>query len=140
MKIAPVSIQLERVTGKVSNLAEKVSTRDDQGDSATMWAAADIMLRIWAATVEPRGYDEVDFEIVYADGYSYKGNIELYNPDTQKTPLLGAHIRTQCLFYSGRKRPEHMSQDTYTKYLAMIQPSRRAEYVQMLDIYEIGGE
>lgn len=133
--ISAVSIELEKVTGYVHHNFEKTLTVDDYGQE--IWQKADELLRAWAWSVHS-GCDDVDFTVTFADGYRYRGTIELQHSKEATTEKLSEHIREHCLVYSGRQCPSHIAESDYQKLLSMYKQETKNTLGSILDRYQIG--
>lgn len=101
---------------------------------ADTWAAANRVLRAWAATAPTGGgYDKCEIAVEYADGETYTARYALKCHDVTLADL-GRHIRQVGEFYAGQQCPAHLTQ---AQYHARLNPETKAQYAHFLDGYEI---
>lgn len=63
--------------------------------------AANAVLERWADHAPDSGYDQCDFQIVFEDGFRYKGHYPLSK--SQKRISLARHVRKQLTALAGNK-------------------------------------
>jgi hypothetical protein len=101
------------------------------------WDDADAVLKRMAATApDSGGYDKTDFRITWEDGETYLGRYDLTRQDATKASLAG-HVRNFCLFYSGRRRAEHVDEPRY-RAIVDRDPELRDAIARLLDTHQIG--
>lgn len=82
------------------------------------------------------GYYKTKFRIEYEDGETYEGRYDLKRHDVIYGDL-GRHVRQFCEFYSGRKKPDHLTVEQYQSCLASYPPDMPEQWGRFLDTYEI---
>lgn len=82
------------------------------------------------------GYHKKKFEIEFADGTIYEGRYDLKRHDVIYGNL-GRHVRQFCEFYSGRYKPEYMTEQEYRSYLAQFDPELIKRSARFLGNYEL---
>jgi hypothetical protein len=82
------------------------------------------------------GYHKTKFEIEFADGTIYEGRYDLKRHDVFWADL-GRHVRQFCEFYSGQRRPEHMTKQEYQSCLAQFDPGMVKRFARFLSNYEL---
>jgi predicted ribonuclease toxin of YeeF-YezG toxin-antitoxin module len=82
------------------------------------------------------GYHKTKFEIEFADGTIYEGRYDLKRHDVVLADL-GRHVRQFLEFYSGRRKPNHMTEQEYRGILGMHHKQFIEQCGQFLDSYEI---
>lgn len=82
------------------------------------------------------GYYKTKFQIEWEDGSTYEGRYDLKRHDVIYGDL-GMHVRQFLEFYSGRRKPEHMTEQEYRGLLGMHSKQFIEQCGQFLDIYEI---
>jgi hypothetical protein len=61
------------------------------------WEEADAILKLWARAAGGNGcFETCDFQVLFADGYSYSGTYYLKQQDAFQRNLLPSHIRRIC--------------------------------------------
>jgi hypothetical protein len=84
---------------------------------------------------EDVGGNKIFIKVIYEDGKTYEAKYFL-RPLSREAPNLGRHIRDFALAYSGKKKPTHMSQKEYERYLKFVgEPQEK--YKDLLNEYEI---
>jgi hypothetical protein len=85
------------------------------------------------------GYDKTDFIVVWHDGETYEGRVDL-----KREHVLGydlrEHIRDFLSFHAGIRKPPHMSQERYDEYLAAAEreePGEKQKAAEYLGRYDI---
>ena len=111
-------------------------------DSKEIWAKAKEALREWERihpAEESTHYNNVQYEILYEDGYIHKGRLSPH--DHEKT--LEQDILKRCTFYSGRQTQEHLKitlEEYHSMLRRMYTQDQIEEYGKFLDTYQIGPE
>lgn len=82
------------------------------------------------------GYYKTKFRIEYEDGVVYEGRYDLKRHDVIYGNI-GRHVRQFCEFYSGRRKPDHMTEQEYRGLLGMHNKQFIEQCGQFLDTYEI---
>ena len=82
------------------------------------------------------GYYKTKFRIDYQDGETYEGRYDLKRHDIFYGDL-GRHVRGICEFCSGRKKPDHLTEEQYRNCLASYPSGMSEQCSQFLDTYEI---
>jgi hypothetical protein len=101
------------------------------------WDDADAVLKRMAWTApEHGGYHKTDFRITWEDGETYTGRYDLKRHDVSLA-YLARHVRRFCEFYSGRWRPEHVSEEQY-RAIVDRDPELRDAIARLLDTHQIG--
>jgi len=82
------------------------------------------------------GYDKTDFEITWEGDLddSYSGRIDLKYGGLGDGETLREHVKSFLLFSAGEKKPDHMTQAQYDRY---VTEAMRAEAREYLDTHEI---
>ncbi|WP_234725312.1 hypothetical protein [Cupriavidus metallidurans] len=83
----------------------------------TAWSDANFILRGWSDSVTA-GYDKVDFAVKWGDSVQYQGRYDLVHWKDW-LPDLAAHIRSTAYFYTGRRKPAHMTDERYLAHLRL---------------------
>jgi hypothetical protein len=138
-KITITQIDLHRVTGYTHTLTEKTLTIDDCGSANEIWKQANELLRAWSWSVTS-GSDSVEYDLYYADGMMYKGEIQIRHPKQGKNDSLETTLRTHCLLMSGRKRPFYIPEDAFLQLQKITSAETKARLSHILDTYQIGPE
>lgn len=85
--------------------------------------------------VEPPklGCYKTNFVVTFENGETYEGRLEL-DADQSDNDVV-EHILNHCAFYTGRRRPAHLTEAQYRAILADVNP---APYAAFLEGYQIG--
>lgn len=92
-------------------------------DGPDCWQRASAWLRSQAGTF-PRagGYDKHDFSVTFEDGYVYEGRLDCQHPTCEGPDLdVAEHVHGFLLFYTGKRKPAHLSQKLYDDFLMRSQ-------------------
>jgi hypothetical protein len=130
-------IALERAEGPTLACV-KVTIEAGHETGANLWAEAERILSSWSQVglpSHPGGSDQVDFTIHYRDGHTYSGTYFLHHP---RDISLADHMRRFNNTYSGRVRPDHITEAQWTVFVAHHPEEERIACSTMLDFYEIG--
>lgn len=130
--IEATKIEIQRWEG-LHEECEKTHTLTGEN----IWKQANELLSRMSRTAPVGGsYDKTGFKVIYSDGNTYEGRLELHGDET---PNLQNHMRTYCQFHAGQYCPPHMTEKRYKTYLAdIVRPEAKAAYEEMLAKYEIG--
>lgn len=127
--IQPAYIILERGEGP--------SELCDRPVAVKTWAQADEVLWQWAETAPLSGYDKVDFLVVWNDGELYQGRFDLRRQDGLYGNHLPRHIRQFAGVYAGERKPAHLSEERWNRFLETISPATREHYGKVLATYAL---
>ena len=95
------------------------------------------MLHSWASTAPKEGgYDKCDFEIEFEDGQLYQGRYDLVHWSV-KSPSLQRHVQDFLTFLAGTRRPLHMKQEDYDRYLSTLGTEKESA-AEFLKTYDVG--
>lgn len=137
-KIPAQSITVKHATGKISDLGEQTFQASEHKEK--LFEVVNTRISRWAINIDG-GYDDIDFEIVFEDGYVYRGRLEITNPLKNRNETLEKHIEKHCLYYSGRKLLENQTQAENDKFLETFSPEpHRSELARVLDTYQLGDD
>lgn len=114
-----------------------VSYTERYHQSDELWIRANDLLRLWTKEVES-GCDKVEYGVLFADGSTHGGVIEV-GPEWEEQTLLHDQIRNYCGFYSGRRQPQRMHKEQYHSFIQCAEKNM-AEYVHILDECQVGPE
>lgn len=82
------------------------------------------------------GYDKTDFIVVWNDGETYEGRVDL-----KRQHILGydlrAHIRANLTFHAGLSNPSHLSPGVYESYLNREGPDSKQKAADYLGRYDL---
>lgn len=136
-KIPAESITLNRAEGRTSEL---VGPKTVHGGADSVWDRANALLRSWSQSAPKDGsYHKTDFVVTYADGETYEGRYDLVH-FTVERPDIADHMRAFVMLMAGLRKPSHMTDEQYERYLANWSESDREKYREFLDRYQIGDE
>lgn len=157
MKKKAIEIELHRAEGrheeciKVRCTAEKATTTGYDGKEAERpyytgtwatdpWTRANAVLASWSHTApKTGGYDKCDFKVTYEDGETYEGRYDLTHMDRDGYPSIEKHMTSFIGCYSGRRKPAHLKDADYRRFLAFYEKDGTCEsYAKFEDAYEIG--
>ena len=130
-KLRATKIVLNRAEGPSTECVEKVFSGD------FLWNEANDQLKTWAQTAPERSYDKVDFTVYFSDGSTYDGRFDL-KKEHSKTADLAQFIRKEIDFYSGKYKPEWMSEQKYKLALADFGKETMDLYLAFDQSYQIG--
>lgn len=91
----------------------------------------------WAITAPTRGYNKIDFKVMWLDGQIYEGTYSLKRKDAMSANL-GEHIHSFLMFHL--EKPSHLSEENYQEimeYTLADNPSFVSDCQKMLEIYDI---
>lgn len=136
-------VQVERRVGEKYIILERGEGPSDEcGEPAVFknFEDAGHALAIWARTApKGGGYDKTDFIVVWNDGETYEGRVDL-----KREHVLGydlrAHIRSAWTFCAGLAKPAHLTQERYDKFLRQQEqenPDTKTGATEALARYDI---
>ncbi len=82
------------------------------------------------------GYCKVKYTATFEDGETYSGRIDVQGPETDFNPCFLAAMRDYVSFLAGKRKPAHMSEESYRKYIGAsgIHGAERVEWLNRLEI------
>jgi hypothetical protein len=111
-------------------------------EGSTCWRDAnEAILRIAKDAPKGGAYDKTGFEIEWADGRDYEGRIDVTHDMSRLPAPLTKHVFDFNTFASGRRRPAHLTEESYRAYLAATEshfPGSETGHARILDAYQIG--
>lgn len=137
-KLRPVQITVTRVEGEAKECGKPQTVEAEPDEGIDLYERASWILSGWARTAPKNGgYDKCDFEIVFEDGYLYKGRYNLYHPSVE-TVNLRNHVYYFQAFYAGLSRPPWMSDEQWDRAVQENEIFRRdCEYfLAHYDVYD----
>lgn len=115
------SIRLERAEGPTP-LPNPVTVGSFQ--------QASLILATWARTAPATGgYDKCDFWVTWEDGETYQGRVDLERKHSTGYDLR-RHMLDFLRFYTGERRPYHLTPDQYKRALAYADPPGKPEEIK----------
>lgn len=103
---------------------------------AATWEEASAILADIAVTApKGGGYDKVDFMVYWADGERYEGRADIEHKHVTGYSLQ-KHMQDFLTFMAGVRKPAHMAQAQYDRYLATLGKDK-AESAAYLAKYDI---
>lgn len=120
--VAVKEITITRVEGNMTTgfVGKPFITQD--------WNVADDILIMLSQTAPVEGYDKTDFEIIFEDGFVYKGGYDLVHL-TIRRPNLFAHVKDHLEFRAGVRKPIWMADEQYQHYLEGVNKDKYKEYL-----------
>lgn len=102
----------------------------------TSWSEADRAIGPVAAAQGYKGYAKTDFTVIFADGETYCGRLDV----NANSGSLADHVQHQCAFNAGHWHPDHMTDAQYQELLRIQarHGSSAEAYQAFLDTYQIG--
>lgn len=82
------------------------------------------------------GYYKTKFRIEWEDGSTYEGRYDLKLNDVVYGDI-GRHIRQFLEFYSGRRKPDHLTERDYRNFLARFALAEIIRFSHFIDIYDL---
>lgn len=139
-RLSPVaSITIHRAEGeKEGTLNDGVFAGPDAWTEAAAWLAE-------RADSYPSdgSYDKHDYQIIWQNTRTFGGRLDCKHPDQPNNELdFVAAVRGSLEFYTGRSRPDHMTEEEYRDLVAnLLQgwPERSQAILDNCQIPEVGG-
>jgi len=141
-KIRATKIVLERAEGFPHECVRVTIERGASG-GGNLWLEANRVLRGWAATVSPDGYDKVDLSVVYTDGDTYTGRMDIEHNGGDLD--VAEHMCAILNAYALRKVPIRYANNTIARarwehHILNERTALHREACKLLDNYEIGDD
>jgi len=106
------------------------------------WSVAEAAIREMAAVAPmPRAYDKTDFALVWEDGETYNGRLDIDRSMALAPSPLADHIRAFLGFASGRKCPPTLTPERHREHLAAMEhhnPGTVEAAGKLLDTHQVG--
>lgn len=139
--IPPIQIMIVRTEGP----AKDVSIPAGQKITVNNYDEANDVIRRIARTAPPPGeFDKLNFDILFSDGFTYRGEYEVNHADMHRLGMLQEAIRLEMQFYIGEHRPPHTRGKGEAGWKAMMAQFEREGITQQarefLDEYDVGQE
>jgi hypothetical protein len=108
------------------------------------WIGAGLYIRKLAQAAPVGGaYDKRNFVVKWEDDHEHSGRLDVQHltmpyPDNDND--LAAHVWGYVTFYTGQRKPDHMTEEQYTDHLAMIEnkhPGSKQDHIDFLAKYDI---
>lgn len=127
-----VKIEFEQWEGRIGRMLK------GSFEGPEVWTKVNGLIAQIAAQCPPDmlGCLKCGFMVTFEDGETYEGRFEVkpYGSGT-----LEQHIRTHCVFHSGRETKPWMGEKRYRAFLDdVVKPEAQAAYAKILDEYELG--
>lgn len=81
------------------------------------------------------GYNKTKIEVTFEDGETYAGRWDVKKYGSENNDIkIRQHIRDNCEFYAGLRKPQHLSLEQYQACLRHFDPK---EFIDFLNRYDI---
>lgn len=142
-KIKAVKIVIEQAEGLTQHIDAPMVA---EGPNAFAEINSKFLRRsMEACPVDMLGCFKCDFAVHYENGETYNGKMEMRHPQSinysSTDATVDGHMRTFIEVYAGLRKPNHMTQEEYNKFLAVTHkrhPELEKEYKEFLEQYQIG--
>ena len=130
----PEKIKMKTIT---FDFGEGRATPDSYPIIFTTWEEANDYLH--RKSFERGYYLKQYFTIEFVNGKKYTGKYDVYTrkSDKEERADLGANVMSHNLFYSGRRKPHYMEEESVKGILAGTKPEDKQACADFIDRYEI---
>ena len=129
-KIQVQSVQLIRAEGRCSFTQPFMRLYKS-------FSETDASLREMATEAASDGsYNKISYKVTFCDGETYEGTINLKRHDTGHTGIIPHSMRSFVSFHAGRYCPNHMTQESYRRFLDRFGEETQKEYADFQDRYD----
>ena len=124
------SIELLYAEGRIGFTEQFMKTYEnfDQSDAALRRMASD--------APECGAYNKVNYKVTFTDGETYEGRICLKRHDEFHSRIIPRSMNSFVGFHAGRHCPDHMTRESYQRFLDRFGEETLKEYADFQDQYD----